>query len=251
MGFASFFVGLVVFLESPFATLPRAAAEGTGLTPLLRYPSMMIHPPMLYSGYTLCAVPMAFGVGALMARRVDAEWIAATRRFALAAWLFLGIGIVLGARWSYVELGWGGYWGWDPVENASLMPWLIATAFIHSIMIQEKRGMLRMWNASLCLATGTLAIVGTFLVRSGDHRLDPRVRRAGQRDRVGVHGADRGLRGRVDLARVLAPRDPQVRASPRFAAVARGAVPVQQSAARRAVLRRLLGDVLPADLRGA
>ncbi len=128
---------------------------------------MMIHPPMLYSGYTLCAVPMAFGVGALMARRVDAEWIAATRRFALAAWLFLGIGIVLGARWSYVELGWGGYWGWDPVENASLMPWLIATAFIHSIMIQEKRGMLRMWNASLCLATGTLAIVGTFLVRSG------------------------------------------------------------------------------------
>src|SRR4029077_2065483 len=167
MGFASFFVGLVVFLESPFATLPRAAAEGTGLTPLLRYPSMMIHPPMLYSGYTLCAVPMAFGVGALMARRVDAEWIAATRRFALAAWLFLGIGIVLGARWSYVELGWGGYWGWDPVQNASLMPWLIATAFIHSIMIQEKRGMLRMWNASLCLAMGTLAIVGTFLVRSG------------------------------------------------------------------------------------
>jgi cytochrome c-type biogenesis protein CcmF len=167
MGFASFFVGLVVFAESPFHSLARAPAEGVGLNPLLRYPSMMIHPPMLYSGYTLCAVPMAFGIGALMARRVDAEWIAATRRFALAAWLFLGIGIVLGARWSYVELGWGGYWGWDPVENASLMPWLICTAFIHSIMIQEKRGMLRMWNASLCLATGTLAIVGTFLVRSG------------------------------------------------------------------------------------
>jgi cytochrome c-type biogenesis protein CcmF len=167
MGFGAFFVGLVVFKESPFATLAHAPAEGVGLNPLLRYPSMMVHPPMLYSGYTLCAVPMAFGVGALMARRVDAEWVAATRKFALAAWLFLGIGIVLGARWSYVELGWGGYWGWDPVENASLMPWLISTAFIHSIMIQEKRGMLRMWNASLCLAMGTLAIVGTFLVRSG------------------------------------------------------------------------------------
>jgi cytochrome c-type biogenesis protein CcmF len=167
MGFGAFFVGLLVFAESPFATLARAPAQGVGLNPLLRYPSMMIHPPMLYSGYTLCAVPMAFGVGALMARKVDAEWIAATRKFALAAWLFLGIGIVLGARWSYVELGWGGYWGWDPVENASLMPWLISTAFIHSIMIQEKRGMLRMWNASLCLATGTLAIIGTFLVRSG------------------------------------------------------------------------------------
>ena len=100
-------------------------------------------------------------------RRVDAEWIRSTRRFALAAWFFLGIGILLGARWSYAELGWGGYWGWDPVENASLMPWLTATAFLHSIMIQEKRGMLKVWNVSLVLATGTLAIMGTFLVRSG------------------------------------------------------------------------------------
>ncbi len=128
---------------------------------------MMIHPPMLYSGYTLCTIPLAFGMGALLARRVDADWIKAIRRFAFAAWLFLGVGILLGARWSYSELGWGGYWGWDAVENASLMPWLTGTAFLHSLMIQEKRGMLKVWNVSLVLATGTLAIMGTFLVRSG------------------------------------------------------------------------------------
>src|SRR6202011_3624619 len=115
----------------------------------------------------LFTIPFAFAVGALITRRVDAQWIAATRRFALGAWLFLGIGILLGARWSYTELGWGGYWAWDPVENAALMPWLCATAFIHSIMIQEKRGMLKVWNASLVLTSGTLAILGTFLVRSG------------------------------------------------------------------------------------
>jgi cytochrome c-type biogenesis protein CcmF len=122
---------------------------------------------MLYSGYTLCTIPLAFGMGALLARRVDADWIRAIRRFAFAGWLFLGVGILLGARWSYSELGWGGYWGWDAVENASLMPWLTATAFLHSLMIQEKRGMLKVWNVSLVLATGTLAIMGTFLVRSG------------------------------------------------------------------------------------
>jgi cytochrome c-type biogenesis protein CcmF len=167
LGFAGFFVGLMVFYATPFATSTPAPAEGVGLDPLLRHPSMMIHPPMLYSGYTLCTVPLAFAIGALLTRKVDAEWIRATRRFALAAWLFLGVGIMLGARWSYSELGWGGYWGWDAVENASLMPWLTATAFLHSLMIQEKRGMLKVWNVSLVLATGTLAIMGTFLVRSG------------------------------------------------------------------------------------
>ncbi len=167
LGFAAFFAALLVFRETPFALLAAAPADGAGLNPLLRHPSMMIHPPMLYSGYTLFAIPFAFAVGALVARQVGAEWIRATRRFALAAWLFLGIGILLGARWSYAELGWGGYWAWDPVENASLMPWLTGTAFIHSIMIQEKRGMLKVWNVSLVLATGTLAIMGTFLVRSG------------------------------------------------------------------------------------
>jgi cytochrome c-type biogenesis protein CcmF len=167
LGFGGFFISLMVFYANPFATTRPAPAEGVGLDPLLRFPTMMIHPPMLYSGYTLCTIPLAFGMGALLARRVDADWIKAIRRFAFAAWLFLGVGILLGARWSYSELGWGGYWGWDAVENASLMPWLTGTAFLHSLMIQEKRGMLKVWNVSLVLATGTLAIMGTFLVRSG------------------------------------------------------------------------------------
>ncbi|HEV2981063.1 MAG TPA: cytochrome c-type biogenesis CcmF C-terminal domain-containing protein [Solirubrobacteraceae bacterium] len=167
LGFGGFFVALMIFYATPFATTHPAAAEGSGLDPLLRFPTMVIHPPMLYSGYTLCTIPLAFGVGALLARRVDADWIRTTRRFAFAAWLLLGAGILLGARWSYSELGWGGYWGWDAVENASLMPWLTGTALLHSLMIQEKRGMLKVWNMSLVLATGTLAVMGTFLVRSG------------------------------------------------------------------------------------
>jgi len=167
LGFGVFFTAMTVFFANPFATTGRPPVEGAGLDPLLLHPSMMIHPPMLYSGYTLLTIPFAFAIGALVTGRLSSDWIAVTRRFALAAWLFLGIGIVLGARWSYTELGWGGYWAWDPVENAALMPWLCATAFIHSIMIQEKRGMLKVWNASLVLASGTLAILGTFLVRSG------------------------------------------------------------------------------------
>jgi len=167
LGFAAFFSALIVFLETPFGQALPAPAEGVGLNPLLRHPSMMIHPPMLYSGYTLFAVPFAFAVGALITRRLDARWIQLTRPFTLAAWVFLGTGIVLGARWSYSELGWGGYWGWDPVENASLMPWLTGTAFLHSVLIQEKRGMLKVWNVGLVLATGILSILGTFLVRSG------------------------------------------------------------------------------------
>ncbi len=165
--FASFFAALLVFAASPFAVTANPVAEGSGLQPLLRNPGMLAHPVFLYSGYTLFTIPFAFAVGALVVRRVDAEWIAATRRFALAAWLFLGIGVLLGSRWSYTELGWGGYWAWDPVENASLLPWLTGTAFLHSVMIQERRGMLKVWNASLILGTGILAILGTFLVRSG------------------------------------------------------------------------------------
>ncbi|HEX4011338.1 MAG TPA: cytochrome c-type biogenesis CcmF C-terminal domain-containing protein [Solirubrobacteraceae bacterium] len=166
-GLSAFFTGLTVLFANPFAYSAVAPPEGAGLDPLLRHTTMMIHPPMLYSGYTLLLVPFSFAVGALISGRLGAEWIQVTRRFALAAWLCLGIGILLGARWSYTELGWGGYWAWDPVENAALMPWLCVTAYIHSIMIQEKRGMLKVWNASLILATGSLAIVGTFLVRSG------------------------------------------------------------------------------------
>ena len=167
LGFAAFFTSLATFLANPFATSATPPSEGAGLDPLLLHPSMMIHPPMLYSGYTLLTIPFAFAIGALITGRLGSDWIAVTRRFALAGWLFLGIGIVLGARWSYTELGWGGYWAWDPVENAALMPWLCTTAFVHSIMIQEKRGMLKVWNVSLVLASGTLAIFGTFLVRSG------------------------------------------------------------------------------------
>ncbi len=167
LGLGGFFISLMIFYANPFSTTDPVPAEGVGLDPLLRHPTMMIHPPMLYSGYTLCAIPFAFGIGALLARRVDADWLRSVRRFALAAWLFLGMGILLGARWSYSELNWGGYWGWDAVENASLLPWLTSTAFLHSLMIQEKRGMLKVWNVSLVLATGTLAIMGTFLVRSG------------------------------------------------------------------------------------
>src|ERR671922_2655942 len=167
MGLGAFFVGLMLFDANPFARLDPAPAEGVGLNPLLRHPAMAIHPPMLYSGYVFFSIPFAFAIGALVTRRLDASWIRATRRFALIAWLLLGVGILLGARWSYSELGWGGYWGWDPVENAPLMPGLTGTAFLHSVMVQERRGMLKIWNASLILATGTLAILGTFLVRSG------------------------------------------------------------------------------------
>jgi cytochrome c-type biogenesis protein CcmF len=167
LGFGAFFTAVMLFSASPFETVPVAPLEGTGLNPLLRHPSMMIHPIMLYSGYTLFTIPFAFAVGALIVRRVDAEWLRATRVYALAAWLALGVGIILGARWSYAELGWGGYWAWDPVENAALLPWLTGTAFLHSVKIQERRGMMKIWNASLVLATGVLAILGTFLVRSG------------------------------------------------------------------------------------
>ena len=168
LGFiAAFFLLLMVGWENPFDTLAMPPAEGAGLNPLLRHPAMMIHPPMLYTGYVGFSIPFAFAIGALIARRTGADWIRATRRFALIAWTFLGTGIMLGALWSYTELGWGGYWAWDPVENASLMPWLVGTAFLHSIMVQEKRGMLKVWNVSLICATFTLALMGTFLVRSG------------------------------------------------------------------------------------
>jgi cytochrome c-type biogenesis protein CcmF len=170
MGLAAFFCAIMLFAGDdarPFARLSPVPPEGVGLTPLLRHPSMMIHPPMLYSGYVAFSIPFAFAVGALITRRLDASWIRTTRRFALIAWTFLSIGVLLGARWSYTELGWGGYWGWDPVENAALMPWLAGTAFLHSIMVQERRGMLKVWNVSLITATFSLALLGTFLVRSG------------------------------------------------------------------------------------
>lgn len=166
---AAFFLTLMIFIPdaNPFLGSDPVPVEGNGLAPLLRHPSMMFHPPMLYTGYVGFSIPFAFAIGALITRRVDASWIRSTRSFALLAWTFLSLGVLLGARWSYTELGWGGYWGWDPVENAALLPWLVGTAFIHSIQVQERRGMLKVWNVSLIAGTFTLAVLGTFLVRSG------------------------------------------------------------------------------------
>jgi cytochrome c-type biogenesis protein CcmF len=162
----TFFALLLAFVASPFAT-QLAPADGAGLNPSLQNPYMAIHPPMLYLGYVGLTVPFAFAMGALLARRTDERWIVATRRWTLAAWAFLGVGQLLGAHWAYVEIGWGGYYAWDPVENAALMPWLAATAFLHSVMIQEKRGMLKVWNVLLVVLAFCLSLFGTFLTRSG------------------------------------------------------------------------------------
>jgi cytochrome c-type biogenesis protein CcmF len=161
-----FFSFMLVFVSSPFVA-QAAPADGAGLTPSLQNPYMAIHPPMLYLGYVGLTVPFAFAMGALLSRRTDERWIVATRRWTLAAWTFLGVGQLLGAHWAYVEIGWGGYYAWDPVENAALMPWLAATAYLHSVMIQEKRGMLRVWNMVLVALAFSLSIFGTFLTRSG------------------------------------------------------------------------------------
>ncbi len=166
-GLLAFFLGLVIFTANPFERLPQPAAEGLGLNPLLENPGMIIHPPALYLGFVGFSVPFAFAVAALVTGRVDDQWIRSSRRWTLVAWLFLGLGNLLGAQWAYVELGWGGFWGWDPVENASFMPWLTGTAFLHSIMIQQRRGMLKVWNMLLIIATFSLCLFGTMVTRSG------------------------------------------------------------------------------------
>jgi cytochrome c-type biogenesis protein CcmF len=165
-GVSVFFAFMLVVISSPFAT-QTAPAEGSGLNPSLQNPYMLAHPPLLYLGYVGLTVPFAFAMGALLARRTDERWIVATRRWTLVAWTALGVGQLLGAHWAYVEVGWGGYFAWDPVENAALMPWLAATAFLHSVMIQEKRGMLKVWNMLLVILAFCLSIFGTFLTRSG------------------------------------------------------------------------------------
>jgi cytochrome c-type biogenesis protein CcmF len=163
-----FFLLLVNFAAHPFAILQGALPEdGSGLNPLLQYPEMVIHPPMLYLGYVGFTVPFAFALGALIMRYPGEKWIHITRRWSMVTWGFLTCGIFLGSHWAYNVLGWGGYWGWDPVENASLLPWLTGTAFLHSVMMQEKRGMLKVWNVWLIFTTFLLAIFGTFLTRSG------------------------------------------------------------------------------------
>ncbi len=167
-GIQVFFLMLLNFAAPPFAIQPGpVATDGFGLNPLLQYPEMVIHPPMLYLGYVGFSVPFAFALGALMMRYPGEKWIHITRRWTMVTWLFLTCGIFLGAHWAYSVLGWGGYWGWDPVENASLMPWLTGTAFLHSVMMQEKRGMMKSWNVWLIFSTFMLTILGTLLTRSG------------------------------------------------------------------------------------
>ncbi len=176
-GVQIFFLTLNNFVASPFKALASpgadgvmnyvARADGSGLNPLLQYPEMVIHPPNLYSGYTGFTIPFAFALGALLARYPGEKWIHLTRKWTMIAWMFQSMGILLGAHWAYAVLGWGGYWGWDPVENASFLPWLTGTAFLHSVMMQEKRGMMKVWNVWLVFSTFLLCILGTFLTRSG------------------------------------------------------------------------------------
>jgi cytochrome c-type biogenesis protein CcmF len=182
----AFFLIMIIFFENPFARLWQPALgqpvkamfapagaelfrmpDGRGLNPLLRHPGMIIHPPMLYLGFVAFVIPYAFAIASLVTGRTDDRWIRLTRRWTLVAWLFLSLGLLLGGRWAYDVLGWGGYWGWDPVEIAAFMPWLTGTAFLHSVMIQEKRGMLKHWNMALIILTYSLVIFGTFLTRSG------------------------------------------------------------------------------------
>ncbi|HEX3984963.1 MAG TPA: heme lyase CcmF/NrfE family subunit [Acidobacteriaceae bacterium] len=167
-GVQVFFLLLVNVAATPFSLVTGAIPpDGNGLNPLLQYPEMVIHPPMLYLGYVGFSVPFAFALGALMMRYPGEKWIHVTRRWTMVTWLFLTVGIFLGMHWAYEVLGWGGYWGWDPVENASLMPWLTGTAFLHSVMMQEKRGMMKSWNVWLIFSTFMLSILGTLLTRSG------------------------------------------------------------------------------------
>ena len=248
MGIGIFFLSLLSFVTSPFETLAQAPAEGRGLNPLLQNFYMQIHPPMLYLGYVGLSVPFAFAIAALVTRRLDTAWITSMRRWTILSWLFLGIGILLGAKWAYETLGWGGYWAWDPVENAAFMPWLVATAFLHSVMVQERRGMLKVWNMVLVILTFSLCLFGTFLTRSG---IIASVHAFGEFDAravlPGLHRVHPGGVGRA--AGVAAP----AAALPALAGelpVARGDLPLQQPAAGGPGVRRLLGDDVPDPLRG-
>lgn len=164
---SAFFLGVIAFLSNPFETISPVPADGRGLNPLLEDANMMTHPPLLYSGFVGLTVPYAFAMAALITGKLDEAWITSTRRWTIVAWFFLTAGNLVGAWWSYHVLGWGGYWAWDPVENAAFMPWLPATAFLHSIQVQERRRMLKVWNLSLIIIAFSLTIFGTFLTRSG------------------------------------------------------------------------------------
>jgi len=164
---ATFFVTVMLFAANPFERLAFTPVDGRGMNPQLQNPGMVFHPPMLYLGYISITIPFAFAIAALLSKKLEVDWLVAVRKWTLVSWLFLAIGLLLGMWWAYVELGWGGYWAWDPVENAALLPWLTMTAFLHSVMIQEKRGMLKKWNLALIIASFLLSIFGTFITRSG------------------------------------------------------------------------------------
>ena len=165
---ATFFVSVMLFAPAnPFKQAAFTPLDGSGMNPQLQNPGMVFHPPMLYLGYISITIPFAFAIAALLTKKLDAEWLVAVRKWTIVSWLFLSIGLLIGMWWAYVELGWGGYWAWDPVENAALLPWLVMTAFLHSVMIQEKRGMLKKWNLALVIGAWLLSIFGTFLTRSG------------------------------------------------------------------------------------
>lgn len=162
-----FFAFMLNFISSPFKLMDVIPLDGAGLNPLLTHPLMSAHPPLLYLGYIGFTIPYVFAMAALLSGRLSDSWIRATRRWTLVAWMFLGIGLLVGGRWAYDVLGWGGYWGWDPVENSALMPWLVGTAFLHSVMVQERKGTLKVWNLGLVILAFTLTVFGTFLTRAG------------------------------------------------------------------------------------
>ena len=164
---AIFFISILIFVANPFKLLSEEIVEGMGLNPLLQDPGMVFHPPALYFGFIGFTIPFAYAISSLVLNKLDISWVKITKRWTLLSWLFLNIGIVLGSKWAYIELGWGGYWGWDPVENSSLIPWFSSTAYIHSVMVQERKNMLKLWNLSLIIITFWLCILGTFLTRSG------------------------------------------------------------------------------------
>ena len=222
--------------------------DGFGLDPSLQNPYMAAHPPALYLGYVSFAVPFAFAMAALITRRTDARWLASVRRWTLFAWASLGVGMLLGAHWAYVEIGWGGYWGWDPVENAALMPWLAGTAYLHSVMVQEKRGMLKVWNVVLVTATFALSIFGTFLTRSGvvDSIHSFVQSPVGPALLVFLSIVLAFATTLLGVAAAAAPQRPQAGVG----GVARGDVPVQQPAAAGVRVRDPVGRGVPAAVRG-
>ena len=247
----AFFLFLMIDPPQPVRHLPDAApAEGRGLNPLLQNPYMVIHPPSLYTGFVGMTIPYAFGMAALITGYLDDSWLRAVRRWTMVSWLFLTFGLTLGMIWAYEELGWGGYWGWDPVENAGLLPWFTATAFLHSVIVQERRAMLRVWNVTLVIVTFLLTIFGTFMTRSG---VVQSVHAFGEDRQLAyhVHRSSWSRSRRQLRLRHLSAAAAAVAARARLVGVARGGVPRQQlDPAVRGALRPVRDDVPDAERSG-